>query len=229
MECPECGYQLQPFDKECPKCARLAAQGKNVPQRAAQAGAPASGQWMCHSCGTFNPGLKGACERCGTPRVSRDEEAGEGSPIVRAIVGVVVFLIVVVAVIFFNPTTRGYLSPKPRIVYTGTLDTADGPVVMVGVVMRSLDNAESVARQLAPAAVPDGKFSSVQIAFYTPMGVPSRNRYGRRDNRIYVDIIRGNTLIYGYTSDGVLTKRAQGERLQYTPREGEERVNDLVE
>lgn len=34
MQCPKCGYELQPFDESCPRCAQLAAQpGGPVPLR----------------------------------------------------------------------------------------------------------------------------------------------------------------------------------------------------
>lgn len=29
MDCPKCGYEMSPFDAECPRCKRMAAMGKD--------------------------------------------------------------------------------------------------------------------------------------------------------------------------------------------------------
>lgn len=30
MECPKCGYEMQPFDTECLRCKRMAAEGREA-------------------------------------------------------------------------------------------------------------------------------------------------------------------------------------------------------
>jgi len=35
MDCPKCGYDMSPFDAECPRCRRLAAEGKSPAAAAA--------------------------------------------------------------------------------------------------------------------------------------------------------------------------------------------------
>ena len=50
MECPDCGYRLPPFDKDCPRCKRLGAEVR---------------QKRCPDCGKLAPLSAVACEGCG--------------------------------------------------------------------------------------------------------------------------------------------------------------------
>lgn len=61
MECPKCGYEMQPFDAECLRCKRMAAEGREATpvehkQEAAlpaATGAPARGNLALLRTGAF--------------------------------------------------------------------------------------------------------------------------------------------------------------------------------
>lgn len=80
VQCPVCGYVLQPFESQCPRCAKMAAQAPPpAPTRPMPEAAPARprepvtnrlGSLLlasCHACGRAVSVEAPACPSCGHP------------------------------------------------------------------------------------------------------------------------------------------------------------------
>jgi hypothetical protein len=75
MECPKCGYVLQPFETECPRCARLAEQKCSVCGRTGVVGrCRECGAAVCEACAVSVNG-----ERCCSACAPTDAAAAHGA------------------------------------------------------------------------------------------------------------------------------------------------------
>ncbi len=230
MECPKCRYLLQPFETDCPKCARLAAQGKSAvpaaPPAATSARVPAipapagsARQWTCPQCTYVNTKSMASCEHCGTPHVPQADTPASNRPTAgRIIFSLVVFLGVILALGYFNEPTRAFFTGY-SVVYSHTMNTANGPVLLLGVSVRSLNVPPAVTRDIVRNAMPRGKYASVQVGYFTPFHLPLRDRWGQREQQVHEKILNGTAdEMYSCDNRGEsLTRRTQGEPLNLPP------------
>ena len=186
MPCPKCGYELQAYETDCPKCARLAALGKSA---------------------------------SGPARTARAAKEEHGPSIVGRLMYWVLILVIAGAIYFVtSPDCRPYFS-SPNIIYRGTLPAAGGQILLVGVSIRSLDDAETAAQKIIEAETTGNKYAGVEVGFYTPFHVPTR-KFGVHAASIENDIKQGTAeMIFSQPAAGMMTPRAKSEPMKYAPPE----------
>ena len=186
MQCPKCGYELQAYETDCPKCARLAALGKSVPGPA------------------------------GTARAPKEERGPSISS--RLAYWVFIFLVAGAAYFFTSPDCRPFYH-SPNIIYRGTMPAAGGQILLVGVSIRSLNEAEATAQKIIDAETAGNKYAGVEVGFYTPFHIPTR-KFGVNAAAIENDIKQGTAeMLFSKPAIGFMTPRAKGEPMKYAPPE----------